>query len=232
MRLVSRKLWGVFRLGILGLCLSLVSACVDHRDVPPGLSGIDRYKIDAPSLEGLDELEEIEPLLKKVSRVEVTALRAGDFITDITARLTQGSIVMRFQSHYSLKEDMEPFTREASQYLFEIDPGAGQFAKVSVTTKAATTLDKSSFCDPWVTAFTVNFKVTEVAGDGSEVTSDHSGTVVETTCSSLFPLPFSGHIEGPLEEAFQKAVIKAIEERTLGATSSVSAARPTQTIKN
>ncbi len=225
MRFILRKFESVFRFAILGLCLSLVSACVDHSDVPKGLSGIDRYKIDAPSLDGLDELEEIKPLRKKVSRVEVTAPRAGDFITDITARVTQGSTVMRFRSHYSHKEDMEPVTREATQYLFEINPGAEQYAKIAVTTKAATRLDRSSFCNPWVTVFTVNFKVTEVAADGSEVTSEHFGTEEESTCSSLFPLPFSGHIEDPLEEAFQKAVIKAIEERTLGATTTASTLR-------
>lgn len=224
MWLISIKNWRAFRFAIPGLCLSLVSACVDHSDVPPGLTGIDRYKIAAPSFENLDELEEIAPVRKKVSRVQVTAPRAGDFITEITARLTQGSTVMRFQSHYSLKEDMEPVTREASQYLFEIDPGAERYAKISVTARAVTALDKSSFCNPWVTNLTVVLEVTEVAGDGSEVTTSHNETVEETTCSTLFPLPFSGHIEDPLEEAFQKAVIKAIKERASGSAPGFSVA--------
>ena len=226
MQFILRKSESVFRFAILGLGLSLVSACVDHSDVPPGLSGIERYKIDAPSLDDLEELEEAQPLRKRVSRIEVTAPRAGDFITDITVRITQGSNVSVYQSHYTLKEDLEPVTREASRYLFEIDPGATHYAKVSVTTEAETELDKSSFCDPWVTAFTVNLKITEVAGDGSEVTSDHSGTEVESTCTSLFPLPFSSHIEDPLEEAFQQAVINAISERASGAAPSLSAAGP------
>ena len=133
MQFTLRKSKSVFRFAILGLGLSLVSACVDYSDVLPGLSGIERYKIGAPSLDDVEELEEIESPRNRVSRVEVTAPRAGDFLIDIMVRITQGPNVSVYQSHYTLKEDLEPVTREAPRHLFEIDPGTAHYAKDSVT---------------------------------------------------------------------------------------------------
>lgn len=200
-----------------------MSACIDEEAAREGISGIDKYQIATPSLKGVDELEEIDSLRTKVSRVDIVAPRAGDLITEITAHITQGQNYMIFRSEYWLEDDLAPVTREASQLLFEIDPGAGRYAKISMMTKVATRLDKTQFCNPWVTNLTVELQVAEVPLVGREIVTNHSETVEETTCSTLFPLPFSGHIEDPLEKAFRRVVIKAIRERASGTAPSVSA---------
>ncbi len=215
MPLTTQVHLGVFRFCIFGLSLSLVSAC-SYTEEELRAIAVDRFEVSAPSLEDVDELQQIVPSREKVTRIEIVAPRNGDLLHHVMANISRGYGDRGYDvgGDYFADEDMGSAVREASAYLYELDPNAEKQVKILLEIDVSSYLAKTRTCTPWITKVTTRFTTTEISTDGSQFTSSYEEAAEDSSCTYIFKVPLSGAVEDPLQEAFARTLLTTIKAQS------------------
>lgn len=206
----------------LGIGALLVSGCVSEEARQQGLIGLDKFEISAPEITDNEALKEITALKDKVSHIEIVAPGQGDRLGAVRAEVSSGYDSWKIGADYLLADNMEPVVREASTYLFELDPNAEKHAKITLLVDVGSALNNFADCKPWLVRVTVEFLITEVSTEANEVTNSYHGSGVESQCTTWVGLPWGDAVEDPFHEAFAKALLKATSERQADASTVAS----------
>ncbi|TQV77865.1 hypothetical protein [Denitrobaculum tricleocarpae] len=175
--------------------------------------GIGTYGIAAPSFELDEEKAVARPARVKLSALEVLAPRKGDEVAVVRGVVKYIGKTEVEESNYLLEEDLEPAAREGLSHLFEIDPTSDRTVKATLSVSSDSRLIPDSLCSYWETTMTVRLDLVFADKSGDEATKSYSSNAVDESCTAFWWFPQGGAIDSILDEAFQKAMEKAINDR-------------------
>ncbi|WP_282608439.1 hypothetical protein [Pelagibius sp. Alg239-R121] len=211
-----------FRLLFLVFGLLSLSACVSEEARKKGLVRYSKHQISAPVIEDVEELKQVEVSREKVARVELIVPNKGDRILSVRVRVGSGSDTWSNGADYLLAEEMESVVREASGYLFELNPTAKKYVKIVLTVDTLSELYSWKECSPWATDVTVRLLVTDIPAGGAETATRHEGRERSFSCTSFSSFPAGGSVEEALQKAFSLALVEAIKARRAGERTTAS----------